>query len=149
MLALLPAPPAMAEVDLPRAEACFAQALADKTDPATCIDAEQAACMTGAQETPAVATLCFSQAQASWSGAVAARMQAVQSGAGETLATIVRIETKYDLLSALIQCDRVEELSLAASDLPGAAIAVQKARCQATASGLTYLWLHLRARDIP
>ncbi|SMX51136.1 hypothetical protein [Actibacterium lipolyticum] len=140
---------ASAQVDIADAEACFAKAVTDNTNPAPCIDAAQSLCMIDAQETPAVATLCFNNAKDSWSGALGSRIQSFVADADETLAAVAQIETKYDLLSSLIQCDRIEELSIAASDIPGEEIAMQKSRCQSTASGLAYMRLFLRARQNP
>ena len=140
---------AVAEIDVKMTEACIAQSVGNQSNPAVCIDAAQVACMDGAADVPAVAALCFGEARDTWSDALRLRIQRIVAETDETLAVIAQIETKYDLLSNLIQCDRVEELSLAASDLTGESIAVQKARCLATATGLTYLRLHLRARDLP
>ena len=139
--------PALAEVDLPRAQACFDDAIATQSNPAPCVEAEQVACMGGAIETPAVATLCFMDAQSQWSAAIGAQIETIVTEAPPTIAAIARIETRYDLLSNLLQCDRMEELALVASDQTGEEILLQKTRCSATASGLTYMRLYLRSGD--
>jgi len=147
--AIIAATPVVAQVDLDQAQACFAEAAQGQGDALACIDAAQDACMDNAQETPAVATLCFNEAQGAWSQALGARIQQLTTNADDTLAAVIRIETKYDLLGQLMQCDRVEALSVAASGLSGPMIALQKARCQSTASALTYLQLIQRARALP
>jgi hypothetical protein len=135
---------ATAQVDTKAAQACFDQAVASQTDPADCIDAVQQTCMPDAQARPLVAALCFTKIRDDWSAAIGDTMQTFVTTADDTIATIARIETKFDLLSALIQCDRVEELSLAASDIPTDMIALQKEHCAATASALAFMRLHLR-----
>lgn len=139
--------PALAEVDLPRAQACFDEAIATQSNPAPCVEAEQQACLNGAVEMPAVATLCLTQAQSQWSAAIGARIDAIVTNAPDTLAAIARIETRYDLLSNLLQCDRMEELALVGSEQTGEEILLQKTRCSATASGLTYMRLYLRSGE--
>lgn len=128
------------------AEACFSDAATAHSDPAACVDAAQIDCLDNAVETPAVANLCLKNAQAAWSDALGARFASVVANADPAAAATLRIETKYDLLATLMQCDRMQELALATSDLTGPAIAVQTARCQATAAGLTYMRLYLRTQ---
>lgn len=144
LIAALLSGPALAEVDLTVADACFSNAVATQTDPASCIDAAHDVCMVDSGETPAVATLCLAQAQAAWSGALASQIQSTLADVDERIAAVARIELKYDLLASLIQCDRLEELSKVASDLTGPEIAMQTMRCQSAASGLTYMRLFLR-----
>jgi hypothetical protein len=62
------------------------------------------------------------------------------------IAHVARIETKYDLLTNLLQCDRLKELSLAVSQMGDDAVAVQDARCQATVSALSFMRLYLRGK---
>lgn len=145
----LSAGPVLAGVDLAQAQACFDTAASDQTNPSQCIDAAQNACMDNAQETPAVAALCFSDARAVWSQAIGAEMSDMSESAEEGLVAVARIETKYDLLANLLQCDRMEELSLAVSTLSSDAIALQSARCQSTAAALTYMRLYLSAQSLP
>lgn len=142
---LLAGGPAAAGVDIAQVNACADAARRDATSPAHCIDAAQGACMINAQQTPAVATLCFSEARDAWSAALSALIADVSSRTDESRAAIVRIETKYNLLANLMECDRVEELSRAVSDLGGDAIALQTAHCQASASAATYLHVYRRA----
>ena len=145
-LALLTGP-AWAEVDLPTAQSCFTA----RTDATTCIDAAQEDCLTELQSAPAAAALCYGKAQAVWGSGITARMDAIATQADETLTAVARIETQYDLLANMLQCDKVEALSKAASDLTGEQILAQKAACQSTATGLTYMRLFMRSRamDLP
>lgn len=142
--AALVAGSATAQVDVAVAEACFTNAVATQADPATCIISANAACMVDSTDTPAVATLCLSEAQQAWSIALASRIQSTLAGVDDRTAAVARIELKYDLLANLMQCDRLEELSKAASELTGSEIMMQTMRCQSAASGLTYVRLYLR-----
>lgn len=137
---------AAAEVDIAAANACIVDAASAGGNPATCIDAAQDECLSNAGATPAVSALCFTRARDSWSAALGEVIAEVVARSDDRIAAIARIETKYDLLSNLLQCDRVEELAIAASELSGEEIGVQKARCQSTAAALTYVQLFLRAR---
>ena len=136
------AAPALAEVDLTAVDACFESARATQTDPAACINAAQDTCLDNAEDTPAVTTLCYVQARDVWSDGLARVFADIIPTMDGTDAAVLQIETKYALLGNLLQCDRIEELSLAASDLTGAAIALQSARCQASATAAMYLRLY-------
>ena len=147
LLAVLLIPgPVRAELDIAAAEACFVSADQDGTNPALCIQAAQDPCMDNSDATPAVATLCFADARTAWSSAVSTAMATLDSRGDDRLAAFARIESRYDLLVNLLNCDRAEELAIALSDLEGAQVALQKARCQATATAITYMRLFLAAR---
>jgi hypothetical protein len=143
------ASPALAEVDVDAANSCLTQAISAGTSPADCVNAAQDYCLDNAAEAPAVATLCFNEAQGAWSKALGAHIKKVLADADETVAAVVRIETKYDLLVNLLHCDRIEELSVAASDITSAEINLQKTRCQSSAAGLAYAHLFVKARNLP
>lgn len=138
---------ALAEVDLEGVQACFEAARANEADPAQCINAAQDTCLDNAQDTPAVSALCFHQARDVWSDGLSGIFTDIVPTMNETDAAVLQIETKYALLGNLLQCDRIEELSLAASDLTIEEIALQSARCQASATAATYLRL-TRLRDV-
>lgn len=123
------------------AEACLASAVRNGTDPALCLDASDAACMDNAPETPAVSTACFAENRAQWGAAIGKRMKSLPD---DTATTVARIEAKYDVIGAMVQCDRIEALAKAASDLDGPQIALQKERCLARANALTYVRLFVR-----
>ena len=71
----------------------------------------------------------------------------VQSTGPEDLAVVAGIETKYDILSGLMQCDRMKELAQAMSEDTPEAVQRQYAQCSATAAGLAYARLHWRTRE--
>ncbi|SMX41665.1 hypothetical protein [Maliponia aquimaris] len=147
-LALLLAAPAGAEgrLDITTVNACVATSTELGTSPNGCVDQAHAPCLQVDSETPAVATLCFEETRADWSAAISARMATLSATAPERLAALAGIELKYDLLTALVQCDRMEELAqlreIAAEDT-----LLQKTRCAATASGLAYVRLLWRLPD--
>ncbi|ASM72182.1 MULTISPECIES: hypothetical protein [Roseobacteraceae] len=123
------------------AEACLAKAMQNGTDPTLCLDAPDAACMDNAQETPVVSTSCFAENRAQWGAAIGKRMDMLPD---TTDTTVARIEARYDVIGAMVQCDRIEALAKAASDLSGPQIALQKERCLARANALTYVRLFAR-----
>lgn len=139
---------ARAELDLPAADSCLEDRVSAGKSPADCIEAAHAACQTIPEETPAVAMVCFREARGSWDAGIAEEMARIRDKAPEKIAAIAGIEVKYDLLASLTQCDRMEELALVASHATAETIQRQKSRCEATASGLAYLRLKLRARGI-
>lgn len=146
----LPALPAAAQSapDLAGAEACFEARLAAGQPPAACLEAAHADCALAPQDAPAVASLCYREAQAVWDGGIGAEMARIREKASEEISAIAAIEVKYDLLAALTQCARMEELARAASSQSGEEILRAKSRCTAAASGLAYLRLKLRGRGI-
>lgn len=145
---LMLAPPAQAEprLDLDTVRSCVETAAELGQKPTTCVDDAHAPCLQVSTETPAVAGLCFAETRQDWSDAIAARMAELGEKAPERIAALAGIEVKYDLLSALVQCDRMEELALL-RELPAEEIQLQKARCTATASGLAYIRLLWRLPD--
>ncbi|QFU09669.1 hypothetical protein PARPLA_00768 [Rhodobacteraceae bacterium THAF1] len=134
----------MAQVDIAAVDAC----IAESETPGACITDALATCDATDPETPAVATLCFTKEAATFNAGIAERIARLTEGASEEIATIARIETKYDVLSALLQCDRLEELSRAVGRDTGEVIQRQGARCKANAAGLTYVRLVQRAAQV-
>lgn len=139
---------ALADVDLPAVETCLSESAATGQPPDLCIEAAQSACLEADEEAPAVATLCFVEAEKVWQGGIAALMAQISAQAPEEIAAIAGIETKYDLLSALLQCSRMEDLALAVGRASEAAILRQNARCKASAAALTHARLFLRSQDL-
>ncbi|CUH75993.1 hypothetical protein [Tropicibacter naphthalenivorans] len=136
------AAPASAEVDLTAVTACIDSARTDGTNPNLCVDTAHQDCLVDSAEAPAAATLCFTKAREAWSQGIAARMETIRANAPEKLAALAGIEVKYDLISSLTQCDRLEELGQL-QEAEAETILLQKTRCTATASGLAYtrlLW---------
>lgn len=144
-LAVCCALPAWA-VDLDSVQTCVETARGAQTNPNDCIDTAHQACLVDSTEAPAAATLCFTKARAAWSDGIAARMSVIQDNAPENIAALAGIEVKYDLLASLVQCDRLEELGLL-QEAPAEQVRLQKARCEATASGLAYVRLLWRLPD--
>ncbi len=142
---------AAAAADAPRADIagvqrCVAAAMAQDRRPQGCVDAAHAPCLRVPAETPAVASLCFARARDDWSAAIAARMQALRAEAPEDMAARAGIEVKYDLLAALVQCDRMEAIARLRA-APAERVQLHKTRCTATASGLACIRLLWRLPD--
>lgn len=143
----LPAP-AMAEMDLNGINACLSDRLEARQPAATCLDEAHSACMSINIDTPAVAALCFVELEKEWQAGIAALMTGIKQKASEEIAAVAGVEGKYDLLSALLKCSRMEELALIVGRESDDAIVRQNARCKANAAGLTYARLFLRSRDL-
>lgn len=133
-----------AEVDLGKVDGCVSNARELDQSPLSCVDAAHTPCLEIHSETPNVITLCFKQAQDSWSQGIARHIEVLVQEAPARIVTIAKIEVKYDLLASLLQCDRMDELAA----LQGAASEerlMQKTRCAATASGLAFARLIWRS----
>jgi hypothetical protein len=129
---------ARAEITAGDIAACLARHGA--ADPGQCVTEAHGPCLAFPAEAPSAAASCFLQAKAEWGALIADRMARL----GEDVAEVARIEVTYDLLANLLQCDRLEELArLSAPDTE--LLRRQRAQCEATASGLTYLRLLRRA----
>lgn len=133
-------------LDLDTVAACVGTAADLGKSPNGCVDQAHTACLRLPADTPAVASLCFEETRAAWSDAIGARMADLSIRAPERIAALAGIEVKYDLLSALTQCDRMEELARL-REAPTPEILLQKTRCTATASGLAYVRLLWRLPD--
>lgn len=132
--------PAVADaiVDPAALAACLAKAKTDNTPPAQCLAAANAPCAAlNPTETPALATLCLSGAKDDWTRATATRLDEIAADAPEAIITRARIDAKYDLLSGLLQCDRLEEIGRAAN-VEAEPLLYEKTRCQASAAAATY-----------
>jgi len=147
LAATLPLAPVRAEVKLDAVKSCVDASTSAGTSPAPCIDQAQAECAAIPGETNKVATLCFARAQEVWSDGIRAELDRISAVAPEEIAAIAAIEVKYDMISGLVQCDRLAELALvgeAATD----AIERNKAHCSASATALSYVNLLWRAQDL-
>lgn len=140
--------PAMAEMDLDGVNSCLSDRLAAGQPPATCLDEAHSACTAVNSDRPAVAALCFVEMEKDWQSGIAALMTIIKEKAPKEIAAIAGVEGKYDLLSALLQCSRMEELALVVGRESDEAIIRQNARCKANAAGLTYARLFLRSRNL-
>ena len=135
---------------IPAAEevnSCIAAQSAAQAPAADCVARAHEPCLDLAARAPMAALQCFLTAKADWSNRIAARMEFVAGAGGEDIAAIAGIEVKYDLLQNLLQCDRMESLTLLRED-PSEATALQRARCEAVAAGLAYAKLVLQSRSL-
>ena len=147
ILGALFAAPVVAEVDLSQVQTCVAERIEAGDQPLSCIDEAQLDCTAINPETPLVAVVCFHDASDAWNAGIRDTMMRVQSTGPEDLAVVAGIETKYDILSGLMQCDRMKELAQAMSKDTPEAVQRQYAQCSATAAGLAYARLHWRTRE--
>lgn len=145
-LALAPPTPAQEGPSPDALRSCVTTAADQGKSPAACIDSAQAGCLRIPADTPAVASLCFEEHRAAWSEAIATRMQTLRDSAPDRVASLAGIEVKYDMMAALVQCNRMEELALL-RELPPEEIRLQTTRCRATAAGLAYIRLLWRLPD--
>ncbi|MCA0870818.1 hypothetical protein LCL97_08285 [Seohaeicola saemankumensis] len=144
---LLLAVPVMAEVDLAAVKTCVAQR-AEAGTSTECVSLSHTECRAFPEDAPAAATLCFKQAHDRWSEGIAARMTEIRAAVEDPLAAAAGIDVKYDLLTSLLQCDRMEEMALL-QEGPPETVLLQKTRCTALASGYVYVRLLLRSRNLP
>ncbi|PWL34134.1 MAG: hypothetical protein DCO97_15980 [Marivita sp. XM-24bin2] len=142
------ASPVAAEVDLIATNTCLADRLAEGQNPSSCVDQAHQRCLTTPDDMTAAAVLCFSQARETWRIGITAEMERITETADDRIAAIAGVELKYDLLANLMQCDRMEELAKVGSDATGDQISRQRAQCDASASGLAYLRVRLRAESM-
>lgn len=147
-LAALIAGPAHAgaELDPDSVQACVATASEAGQSPLGCVDQAHAPCVGLPGDMPNVTSLCFNELRNGWSTAIASRMEKLSQEAPDRIAALAGIELKYDLLAALVQCDRLEEIEQL-RETPAEEVVLQKSRCAATASGLAYVRLLWRLPD--
>ena len=126
--------------------ACVAAQAEAGAPAAECVNRAHAACLE-LGDAPAAATLCLRDAKEAWGRRIAARLDEVAAGAPGEIAQVARIEVRFDLLQNLLQCDRLEALALLRPP-DEAALALQRARCEATATGLAYVKLLLQSRAL-
>jgi hypothetical protein len=143
LVASLPGRAAITEADI---SACL-NAPEAREDPALCVAAAHAACRAFPETAPSAAAECFLEARAEWGTLIAAQMETIAAKASERVAQVARIEVKYDLLANLLHCDRMEELAVLGG-MEDEHLLRQRAQCEATASGLTYLKLLRRSEGI-
>lgn len=141
--------PLWAGATLAEIDTCIETAATDGTVPTACVELAHSECVEFPQDMGASAALCFTQAKEMWSEGISARMAQVNASAPPEIAAIAGIEVKYDLLSALVQCDRMEELNQLREGVTSEDVLRQKTACTSTASGLAYTKLTWRARQLP
>lgn len=126
---------------------CVATRQDQGSRPGACVAERLSACDAEPSDKPAVAMLCYQQAQDGWGEGLATRMAEVRQTASEQVAAIASIEVKYHLLGNLMQCDRLEELALIGEG-ETAGIQRDKARCTAAATGLAFVQLLMSAQEL-
>ena len=146
-LCLLLSAPATAQMSMETVDACLTDAFSAQTSPNACVDLAHSECGGMPEEMHAASALCFTKTQEVWNAAIAEQMEAIRARGDDQLSAIAGIETKYDVLSALLQCDRMEELNRL-TDQSAELVARQKAGCVSTAAGLAYVRLNWRARSL-
>ncbi len=141
------APPVSAEIlGDPETRDCVEAQVAAGAPAADCVTRAHAACL-DLGDAPAAATLCLLEAKEAWGERIAARMDEIEAAAPAEIGEVAVIEVRFDLLQNLLQCDRLEALARL-RDPGGEALRLQRARCEATATGLAYVKLLLQSRDI-
>lgn len=138
---------AQAEMSMKTVDQCLTGAFDAQTNPNSCVDLAHAECGGMPEDMHAASALCFTKTQEVWNAAIAEQMEGIRARGDDQLSAVAGIETKYDVLSALLQCDRMEELNRL-TDQSAELVARQKAGCVSTASGLAYVRLNWRARSL-
>ncbi len=140
------AAPAARAGGLDGAQACLDARIAANEPIADCVKEAQASCLSF--DAPSLAgTDCYRRAKDQWGELIAQRMEQIRASASEELSAIAAIEVKYDLRGNLMQCDRMEELSLVQKDPDDGTVYVRM-RCEATAVGMAYAKLHYQSQQI-
>ncbi|SIO12299.1 hypothetical protein [Vannielia litorea] len=144
-LAASPASAQSPEVDLEAIVACVQNA-AGGSAAARCIEASLTPCDSVQYETPAVALLCYQTARATFDEGITAERQRLAALDKPVDAGFVTVNARYDMLGALLECDRDEDISLLGDHQPQD-VARAKARCLTSVSAVTWLKLRLALRE--
>lgn len=136
LLAALSGPASAEEVDTEAFRACLSDGGGGAGALHSCLGAAHAACDAIPAETPAAAIQCYRGAEHGWTEALGAQFGAAGTGTDADAGIAASINARYDLLTALLQCDRRQELGLALTQDPGAEIQVARARCAAISAAL-------------
>ncbi|WP_346897322.1 hypothetical protein [uncultured Roseibium sp.] len=138
---------AKAGADLSGTESCVSSAIEAQRSPGDCLTELHTPCMAFSPSSKAQATLCFVNTRKSWDARIKERLDAIAKTAPPKVASIAKIESRYDLLSNLLQCDRLDELSALYQTAEEDRL-LQKKRCEAAAAGLTYIRLLVRSETL-
>ena len=133
-----------AGADLSGADLCISNAVSSAQNPADCLTALHAPCLAFPASSTPQATLCFHETAQQWDGLIRGKLADLKAAGDPEIVAVAAIESRYDLLSNQLQCDRLDELS-ALYKQPDDARLLQKTRCEAAAAGLTYIRLMLRS----
>ncbi|EPX78679.1 hypothetical protein [Salipiger mucosus] len=133
----LPATAQSIEIDGTRVAECLSGEAA-QAEPGQCITEAHAGCLgLSPDEAPQAATLCFVEAKQQWGALVSERMKALGEEVAPEALTRLQINARYDLLSDMLQCERVEALAKA-GEASAEQITLGRARCEATATGFLF-----------
>lgn len=127
--------------------ACVADQASANAPAAECVNRAQQACLQYPREAADAATQCFREMKDGWGAAIAGRMDSLKAEAPEQIAAIAGIEVKYDLMTNLLQCDRMSALMRLRDEAePAAEARARVARCESTATGLAFVKLVLQSQ---
>ena len=144
-MSVFAAPEAVAEEFEP-VQACLDARIGANEPVAECIKQVQSLCMS--YDAPSMAGAdCYRRAKDHWGNLISERMESIRATASEELSTIAAIEVKYDLKGNLMQCDRMEELSLVQKDPDDGTVYI-RLRCEATAVGMAFAKLYYQSQQI-
>jgi hypothetical protein len=123
--------------------ACLQDAAQTGAPLGACVNDAQADCL-GLDPGSSEGILCFQTTKARWGALITERMAEIEATAPDEIRQIAGIEVKYDLQINLLQCDRMEELSLVSRN-PDTTTLHARAACESSAVGLS--WVRLMARS--
>jgi hypothetical protein len=75
-------------------------------------------------------------------------MADITARADDRIAKIAGVELKYDLISGLTECNRMEDLARVGSDQSPELIQREREHCEASAAALAYMWASLRGSSL-
>ena len=128
------------EASLDQAELCLTESIKAAANPAECLMKVHSPCLAYSQATAPQASLCFVEMRKGWDAKIKTLLEEVSVSGDAKLAASVRIESKYELLANLLNCDRLDELAELYAQ-PETERILQKTRCEATASAVTFIKL--------
>ncbi|MDX1779934.1 MAG: hypothetical protein R3256_01320 [Thalassovita sp.] len=140
------ATPGAAAEEFEPVQGCLDARISANEPVAECVKQVQSLCLS--YDAPSMAGAdCYRRAKDHWGGLISERMQRIRETASEQLSTIAAIEVKYDLKGNLMQCDRMEELSLVQKDPDDGTVYI-RLRCEATAVGMAFAKLYYQSQQI-
>lgn len=125
---------------LEQAETCLVKAIAAAGNPAECVMKVHSPCLAYSQAAAPQASLCFAEMRMGWDAKLKGLLETISGSNDVRRAASTRIESKYELLTNLLNCDRLDELAELYAQ-PETERLLQKTRCEATASAVTFIRL--------
>ncbi|WP_435257317.1 hypothetical protein ACSBLW_14510 [Thioclava sp. FR2] len=132
------------QASLDQAEMCLTEAIEASANPAECLMKIHSPCLAYSQAAAPQASLCYVEMRKGWDAKIKAMLEAASASEDARLAASFRIESKYELLANLLNCDRLDELAELYKQ-PETERILQKTRCEATASAVTFIKLFVGA----